>query len=354
MTSTATEHAEECAAARSGSSTRARRSGLSALGLRLALLLLLLGATLAAAVAGLTVGPQDISPTQVWQALNGDTHPHADVIRLVRLPRTLLGLTMGAALACAGALVQAVTRNPLADPGLLGVNSGAGFAVTLAAVTGLATHQIPQMIAATIGALAAAALVAAVGRTEPLRLVLTGMALSAVLLGVSLGCRLMEPDVFDVYRFWSVGTLAGQENTPLTVPLATLSLLALLLPLVVVPLDAVSLGDDLARTLGAQVTAARIGALALATVATAVAVATCGPISFLGLLAPHLVRKVAAGSVPWSVGLSLVAGACLLTASDVLSRVLLPTGEVPVAVVTAFLGGIGLATVMARNPGLRA
>lgn len=304
---------------------------------------ILLGSVLvlAAAVAmSLTVGPSSVAPSEVWRALvdpvGSDGHL---VVREIRLPRTVLGICVGAALGVAGALIQTLTRNPLAEPGILGVTAGAGFAVTMGAVAGVAGSQPTQVASAMVGAALAAIVVYAVGRTSPLRLVLAGVALGWVLMGVSLGLRMVFPDVFDRYRFWSVGALAGSERTPLLLPVLVTAG-ALLVALVIAgPLNAVALGDHVAHALGARVARVRVGVLVLVTLLTGVATAVAGPIAFVGLMVPHLARRLAAGSIPWLVGYSMLFGPVLLLVADIGSRLLLPTGEVPVAVVTAFLGG---------------
>ncbi|WP_374118818.1 iron chelate uptake ABC transporter family permease subunit [Allokutzneria sp. A3M-2-11 16] len=195
----------------------------------------------------------------------------------VRLPRMLLAIAVGAALAAAGALMQTTTRNELAEPGILGVTAGAGFGITLGMVLGMAGTQYGQLVLAVVGAGVAAAAVYAVGRSSPLQLLLAGVALSSVLAGISLGLRLITPEVFDRYRFWSVGSLAGREQIPLTVPVVV-------------------------------IVGSLIGALAVS-------------------------KQVSV----------------LLLVADVAARVLLPTGEVPVSIVTAVLGGPVLISVVRRR-----
>lgn len=307
---------------------------------RVILLVVAAAVLLAAAVASVAVGAVDLAPAQIWHALVVGTGSDTDlVVREIRVPRTILGVCVGAALGCAGALIQTLTRNPLAEPGLLGVTAGAAFALNLGVLAGAAGTQAGQLVLAVVGAATAAVAVYAVGRTSPLRLVLAGVALSAVLLGVSLGLRLMFPDVLDAFRFWSVGSLAGSEGKPLLVP-AVVVLAALVGAAVVAgPLTALALGDDVAQALGARVARTRLGVLVLVTLLTGVATAVAGPIAFVGLMVPHLARRFAGGSVRWLLAFSALFGPALLLLSDVGARLLLPTGEVPVAVVTAFVGG---------------
>ncbi|MGC4893678.1 FecCD family ABC transporter permease [Micromonospora sp. DT31] len=292
-----------------------------------------------AAGASMAVGARTVAPAEVWRAFAdfAGTTDHL-VVRDIRLPRTLLGICVGAALGAAGSLIQTLTRNPLAEPGILGVTAGAGFAINLGVLVGVAGSQAGQLVLAVAGSAVAAVVVYAVGRASPLRLVLAGVALSWVLMGVSLGLRLGFPDVFDRYRFWSVGALAGAERTPLVLPLLV-TVAALVAAMAATrPLNALALGEDVAHALGAHVTRIRIAVLVLVTVLTGVATAVAGPIAFVGLMVPHLARRLAVDSIPWITGYSMLLGPILLLVADVSARVLLPTGEVPVAIVTAFLG----------------
>ncbi|MFE3945742.1 FecCD family ABC transporter permease [Streptomyces sp. NPDC059118] len=304
--------------------------------------LLVGGLLLLAAIAVLSmgVGARHVPPAEVVRALFD--HRGTDdqvIVRDIRAPRALLAIAVGAALAVAGALIQTLARNPLAEPGILGVTAGAGFAVTVGSALGMAGGQAGELGFAIAGSVLAALLVAAVGQRSPLRLVLTGVALTAVLGGVAMGLRLMLPDVFDVYRFWSVGSLAGREQAPLALPLTAIAVSLLGALLLSRALNALTLGESVAQTLGAGVGRVRAAALVLITVLSGAATAVAGPILFVGLIVPHLVRRPAAGSVPWLILYTMVLGPILLLVADIGSRVLLPTGEVPVAIVTAFLGG---------------
>nr|WP_202454026.1 iron chelate uptake ABC transporter family permease subunit [Streptomyces sp. SID4913] len=294
----------------------------------------------ALAVLSMGVGARHVAPGEVVRALFDyrGTDDHV-IVRDVRAPRAMLAVAVGAALAVAGALIQTLARNPLAEPGILGVTAGAGFAVTIGSALGMAGGQAGELGFAITGSVIAALMVAAVGRRSPLRLVLTGVALTAVLNGVALGMRLMLPDVFDVYRFWSVGTLAGREQASLALPLTAIAVSLAGALLLSRALNALTLGENVAHTLGANVGRVRVVTLVLITVLSGAATAVAGPILFVGLIVPHLVRRPAAGSVPWLIAYTMVLGPVLLLIADMASRVLLPTGEVPVAIVTAFLGG---------------
>ncbi|KDQ71316.1 iron chelate uptake ABC transporter family permease subunit [Streptomyces halstedii] len=320
----------------SGGPVRTRRAFSPQLGLFVGGLVLLA----VVAVLSMGVGARPVPPAEVVRALLDyqGTDDHV-IVRDVRLPRSLLAVAVGAALAVAGALIQTLARNPLAEPGILGVTAGAGFAITVGSALGLAVGQAGELGFAIVGSVLAALLVAAVGRRSPLRLVLTGVALTAVLSGVALGMRLMLPDVFDTYRFWSVGSLAAREQAPLALPLTAIVVCLLGALLLSRALNALTLGENVAHTLGAGVGRVRGLALVLITVLCGAATAVAGPILFVGLIVPHLVRKPAAGSVPWLILYTMVLGPVLLLIADIGSRVLLPTGEVPVGIVTAFLGG---------------
>ncbi len=304
----------------------------------------LLGAALlglvVVAVLSVGIGAHAIAPGEVVRALLGEGNPSDRAVVLdIRMPRAVLAVGVGAALAVGGVLVQALSRNALAEPGVLGVTAGAGFAIAVGSAFGLTASAPAEVGLAVVGAVGAVALVYAVGSRSPLRLVLAGTALSAVLLGLTLGLRLLFPDTFDVYRFWSVGSLAGREQAPTTIPLIVIGLSLLGAFAVSRQLNAIALGETVAHTLGANVARVRAFTLLLITLMAGAATALAGPILFVGLIVPHLARRVAGASIPWLIGFATLLGPVLMLAADVGSRVLLPTGEVPVAIVTAFLGG---------------
>jgi iron complex transport system permease protein len=319
-------------------------------GARAVLLVAALALLVAVAVISVGIGAHTVAPAEVVRALlEHDGSSDHVVVRDIRVPRALLAVGAGAALAVAGVLVQVLTRNPLAEPGILGVTAGAGFAITAGSALGATATAAGELLLAVLGAVAAAVLVYSVGRRSPLRLVLTGVALSSVLAGLSLGMRLVLPDVFDEYRFWSVGSLAGREQSPTTLPLLAIGVAVAGALLLSRQLNAVALGDTVAHALGANVARVRIATLVLTTVLAGAATAVAGPILFVGLIVPHLVRRAAGGSVPWLVAYAAVLGPVLLLVADIGSRVLLPTGEVPVAIVTAFLGGPVLIWAVRRH-----
>ncbi|GAB3507058.1 FecCD family ABC transporter permease [Amycolatopsis cihanbeyliensis] len=317
---------------------------------RVAVLVAALVLLLVVAVASIGIGAHAVAPVEVVRALFAyDGSSDHVIVWDIRAPRALLAIGVGAALATAGTLIQTLSRNPLAEPGILGVTAGAGFAITMGSALGVAATQVGQLGAAVVGSTLAALLVYSVGRQSPLRLVLTGVALTAILTtGLSLGLRLMLPTVFDQYRFWAVGSLAGREQAPLTLPLVAIGLALVGALLVTRALSALALGETVAHTLGANVARVRLMTLVLVTVLAGAATAVAGPILFVGLIVPHLARRLAMGSIPWLMAYTMILGPILLLVSDIGSRILLPTGEVPVAIVTAFLGGPVLIWVVRR------
>jgi len=289
------------------------------------------------------VGSGDIPADAVWRALvSGGTDTDAILVADFRVPRMLLGLLVGASLGLAGALMQAVTRNPLADPGILGVNAGAYFAVVLGisffgagAVTGYVWWSFG-------GAVVTAVVVYVIGSrgrggATPVRLVLAGVALGAVLGGLSLGMTLLNPEVFDRIRFWSVGSLQGRQ----------IDVVAGVLPLVIVGvalalylsrvLNVVALGDDLARSLGAHIQRTRILALVAITLLCGAATAAAGPVAFLGLMVPYVARALFGPDQRWVIPFTLTLAPLLFLCADMLGRVIV-SAELPVGIVTAFLG----------------
>lgn len=312
-----------------------------------------LGLLFAGLVWSLSIGQGEVPVPSVVSALLDRDRLEADhvIVWSIRMPRTVLAVTVGVALAVAGGLVQVLTRNPLAEPGVLGVTFGASFAIVVATWVGLAGGQVRQMVIATVGAALATAVVYGVGRVDPLRLVLAGMALSVLLAGLSLGIRLVDEDAFDEHRFWSVGSLAGRDQQPLLVPIVVIAGAAVAALLMARPLGAIELGDDVASGLGVPIAVTRSIVLLVATVLAGVATAVAGPIAFAGLIVPHLARRFANGSVGWLLVLCALLGPALLVAADTVGRVLLPTGDVPVAIVTAFIGGPVLIWVVRRHAG---
>lgn len=312
-------------------------AGLALGGLALALLL----------VASLGIGSRPIPPLEVLRAFTAfdpgdDRHV---IVRALRVPRGFLAVTAGAALGLAGAVMQSVTRNPLAEPGLLGVNAGAAMAVVLGSMA-FGLSSVSQYIwCAMLGAGLSGAAVFLLGRaqesgTDPVRLVLAGAGLS-VLLGAVTTLLMLNSDleVLDLFRNWSTGTLDGRGADAALVSALTLLGGGLLALLVAPALDALAMGQDIGRTLGLD--PRRIWALAsLAVMALAGgATAAAGPIAFVGLVAPHLARRVAGPRNGSVLPLSALFAAVMLLAADILGRVVVTPEEIAAGIVAAFLGG---------------
>ncbi|MBD8080032.1 FecCD family ABC transporter permease [Cellulosimicrobium arenosum] len=325
-------------------------------------LLVALVVVVAAVALSLAVGSKQIPLGTVVDALTAyDGSADHVVVHDLRVPRTLLGLLVGAALGVSGALIQGMTRNPLADPGILGVNAGAGFGVVLSVALLGATQASTFVWFAFAGAIVATVAVYLVGSqgrggATPVRLTLAGIALGAFLGGLTLGVTLLDPSAFDRLRAWGgtsgawgSGSIAGA--TPATVgDVAPFILCGLLLALLISrPLDAVALGDDLAASLGAHVGRTRLLVGVAITLMCGAATAGAGPVAFVGLMVPHVARWTVGPVQRWIVPYSALLGAVLVLVSDVLGRVVARPGEVPVGIITAFVGAPVLIALVRRT-----
>ncbi|MEE9685766.1 Fe(3+)-siderophore ABC transporter permease [Lelliottia amnigena] len=316
------------------------------------LLLLLILAT----ALSLLVGAKPLPASVIFDALSG-TCQSADctIVLDARLPRTLAGLLAGAALGLAGALMQTLTRNPLADPGILGVNAGASFAIVLGATLFGLSSPTEQLMMAFCGALAASLLVAFTGsqgggQLSPVRLTLAGVALGAVLEGLSSGIALLNPDVWDQLRFWQAGSLDIRTLQTLhivTIPVLIAAIVALFLSRA---LNSLSLGSDTATALGSRVARTQLIGLLTITVLCGSATAVVGPIAFIGLMMPHMARWLVGADHRWSLPVTLLATPVLLLFADIIGRVLVP-GELRVSVVSAFIGAPVLIFLVRRKRG---
>ncbi|MEP9382207.1 iron ABC transporter permease [Nocardioides sp. KR10-350] len=299
----------------------------------------LLGAVLlVAVVASVLVGSRMVAPTELFH--DGSV---GQAILQARLPRTVLGLLVGAALALAGGCLQGLTRNPLADPGLLGVNAGASFAMVLAVSVFGVSSLHSYLWFAFVGAAAAAVLVhtvASFGRdgATPAKLVLAGAALSAGVASWTSGVLLTDKQTFDVFRGWQVGTIGGRGWDVVATGLPFLGVGALLALAGARTLDTLALGDDLARGLGRRTAVDRL-VIGLAVVLLAgTATALAGPVAFVGLVVPHAVRTLVGSAYTRVLPLSIGYGAALVLLADVVGRVVLPPTEVQVGIMTAVVG----------------
>lgn len=309
---------------------------------------------LAALALSMLVGSRGVSPAEITQFLftpDADD-PLSHVVWQSRVPRTLLVLLAGAALGVAGALMQAVTRNPLADPGILGVNAGASLAVVFGlAFLGL-TDVADYMWWSFAGALITSVLVFAIGnsgpvRSSPVRMTLAGVALGAVLSGFASAVLLSNSDVLRRMRGWSAGTTASQ-SLDAVLSIAPFIVIGLVIALLSSrSLDVLALGEASAIAMGAKPQRIRLISLVSIALLAGGATAVAGPIGFIGLMAPHLARMLVGPHQGWIMAYSIVLAPTVLGFADVLGRVLV-AGEVPVGVVTAFIGAPVLIAMVRR------
>lgn len=334
-----------------GRSANTRRRGIRWGGLLIAVVVLVV-----AGVASLAIGSRDIAVPVVLDALISGSRAGSDAVVVLdsRLPRTLIALAAGSSLALAGALVQAVTRNPLADPGLLGVTSGAAFAVAIAVgVLGVGS-ALGYIWFAFGGALVATVVVYVIGSAgrgggDPLRLILAGVAVGAVLSGIISAMLLADPDGFTAMRAWESGSLE-QRGWDGIGPVAPFLIVGGVIALALAPtLNALALGDDLASALGANVVLVRTLAVISVTLLAGGATALVGPILFIGLMIPHVARFIVGPDQRWIMAYTVVLGPILLLAADILGRIVLRPGELPAGIITACLGAPVLIALVRRQ-----
>lgn len=325
--------------------TRGRR-------VRPVLLVAVLGAVLLGlCLLSLALGAASIPPDQVVGALFGDAPSRFvdNVIWSARVPRTALGLSAGAALGLSGALMQALTRNPLADPGILGVSAGASFAIVVAVgVFGIGSFY-GYVWFAFAGAMAASILVYFLGRLgrsglTPVKLALSGIAVTSLLSSLTQAIVLTDADALNRYRFWSAGSMADQDGDTVLRILPFLAVGALLAFASAPALNSMALGDDVAASLGRRLGLVRLQGVTAVTLLTGAAVAVIGPVVFIGLVVPHVARVLAqlAGIGPdqrWLLPLSAVLAPSLLLAADIIGRLVARPIEVQAGVIVAFIGG---------------
>jgi iron complex transport system permease protein len=317
-------------------------------------LIVALEVLLALLVASVMIGSTDIAPSVIWDAL---VDPSADIdqfaVRDYRLPRTIVGLVVGMALGVAGALIQALTRNPLADPGILGVHAGASFAVTIA-VGLLGVRDISgYMWFAFAGAFIVTLMVLAFGSTRqgssPVVMVLAGVCVGAVLGGAREALQLTNPDAFDAMRSWNAGSIVGRP-LDMVWPILPFLAIALILAFAVAgPLNAMALGDELAAAQGVRLVRTRVFTIIALTLLAGGATAIAGPIGFVGLMVPHVARWFVGPHQRWIFAYSVLLGPILLLASDILGRVVMHPSEIQVGIVTAFVGAPVLIALVRRK-----
>lgn len=315
----------------------------SALGLGLVALAALL---VAAAFLSVTLGARDIGLLEVLRALGGmasDESITSKVTLELRVPRTLLGILVGAALGVAGAILQGVTRNPLADAGIMGINAGAAvlvvFAITVLGIRGVGVY----VWFAFAGAIASTFLVyaiASLGRegATPVKLALAGAAVTAGLGSVTAGIVMTNVDALNELRFWQVGALAGRY-LPILSGVAPFLIVGLIVALGLGrALNGLALGEDVARGLGQRVALTRATAFGVVAVLAGAATAACGPIVFIGLVVPHAARAICGPDYRWTLPYSMLLAPIVLLLADVLGRVVGAPGELQVGVVLGVLG----------------
>lgn len=309
-------------------------------------LVLVLGAVAALCLAGaasVAFGVREVGLADIWSGLTGSTGTVAEAAVAKRVPRTVLAMLVGAALGVAGAVMQGVTRNPLADPGILGVTTGASLAV----VSGIAFFGLASPTSyiwvAIVGAAVAATFVYFVGSlgrggATPLKLALAGAASSAAFSSLISAILLPRLDVMDEFRFWQIGGVGGASTAKTLQVLPFLAIGALVCLAAARGLNSLALGDDVAHGLGEHVTRTRVVAAAGAILLCGAATAVAGPIAFVGLAVPHLCRLLVGIDHRWLLPFSALVGAVLLTTADVAGRLVARPEEVDVGIVTALLG----------------
>ncbi|WP_175428072.1 FecCD family ABC transporter permease [Rhodococcus pyridinivorans] len=306
-------------------------------------LLVLLGVLVLLVIASITIGSRNVDWADIVAALGGATDNIGQGAIAKRIPRTVLAMLVGAALGLAGAVMQGVTRNPLADPGILGVNMGASLAVVIGmAWFGLWT-QTSMIWVAIIGAAAAAVFVYTIGSlgrggATPLKLALAGAATSAALASFVTAVILPRGDIAGSVRSWQIGGVGGANFDAISQALPFFVVGFAICLLSARSLNSLALGDDMAAGLGERVALARgvasFGAVLLCGAATAIA----GPIAFVGLVVPHLCRLLIGIDNRWLLPFSALVGAGLLTAADVVGRIVARPAEIDVGIITALIG----------------
>ena len=294
------------------------------------------------AIASLALGSRQIAPAVVWDALvNGGTSQDAHVVTQLRVPRTIAALVIGGALGLAGSVMQAMTRNPLADPGVLGINAGAAFVVvTVTAATGVTT-RMGTLVASLLGAGVAAALVFAVsgsGGGSRSRLALAGIAVSAALASLTQAVLAANQFAFNEFRYWASGSLEGVDMGSVVAAGSVIACGGVVAAIISSALGVLAIGEDTAVSLGVRVRLIRTLGVVAVTALAGGATALGGPLTFVGLAVPLLVRRVV-GARQGAIALwSLIVGAVWVCAADVVSRLILAPSEVPVGIIVALIG----------------
>lgn len=303
------------------------------------LMLLLVGLS----VLSVSFGSREVAREEIWSALWGQTDTIGEAAVAMRLPRTLLAILAGAALGVSGAIMQGITRNPLADPGILGVNAGAAFFIVVGMAYFGLEHLQGYVWMAIGGAAVTAFFVLAIGSlgragATPLKLALAGAATSAALSCFTLAVVLPRNDIAGGVRSWQIGGVGGATFEALAMVSPFLLAGVLLAVISASKLNTLALGDELAVGLGENVALSRSCAGAAAILLCGATTAVCGPIGFVGLVVPHLCRLLIGVDHRWLLPLSALSGASLLLLADVMGRWIARPSELAVGVVTAIIG----------------
>lgn len=316
------------------------------------LLLVLLAAVV---IVSLMLGAGEVTPGRALAVLAGHGDDEATfVVGSLRAPRTLIGIVVGISLGLAGALLQAVSRNPLAEPGLLGVSAGAAFAVGVALWLGAsaATLRIAVgQVGALLGCLAVLSVVRLRGMgRDPVRLVLAGAAFSALLASLTSLLLLFDQRTADEIRFWVVGSLAGRRLEDLLAVLPSLGLALGIIVVIARPLAALALGERVASGLGHHPGRVRLLVVLAVALMVGAATAVAGPIAFVGLVVPFAARALAGPDIRRTLWICLPLGPLMVLAADIISRLVVAPSELPIGVLTALLGApVLVAIVRARR-----
>lgn len=321
------------------------------IGLVIALLLLAVVALLS-----LMFGAKPLPFQTVWEALFSPTDSYDHTIILnSRVPRTIIALAVGPAFGLAGALIQALTRNPLADPGILGVNAGAAFAVAVGvgifSITTISNYIWFALIGAFVATTAVYIISGGGGKKAPtpIQITLAGVALGAALSGITTSLTLINSRAFSQMLNWSIGTLARRSLEDLS-PVLPILFVGVLLALIIAPaLNTIAFGEERASSLGVNIGLVRAIGLVAITLLAGGATAIAGPIAFIGLMVPHCVRWFVGPDQPWIFLYSLVIAPLLLILSDILGRVIMFPAEIPVGIITGLVGAPILIILVQRR-----
>jgi iron complex transport system permease protein len=313
-----------------------------------------------AAAASLTVGARALSPAEVWHGLFAAPEPDQRlteirlIVQTVRVPRTVLAVVAGVALGVGGALIQGYTRNPIADTGLLGVNSGASFAV----VSGIAAFGFTSPFQYVWFGFAGAAVAGVVvfglssigrGAGNPLTLALAGQGVTVFLAAVTTAVALTDKASLNALRFWNAGSLTGVGFDVIR-PVSVFIAAGLLLALTTLPsVNLLNLGDDVARGLGVNIALTRTVGIVAITLLAGAATAACGPIAFLGLMVAHVARYLTGPDYRWLVPYAGLLGAVVLMVCDIVGRLVVRPGELDAGVVVSLLGAPFFAVLVWRG-----